>query len=100
MSAERKPVEATIIDERIAVTYPRLNVPAYTAIVTYQAQDPVPRTLFIPLGEVAPGREADLRGEIDKRSGTLYKRYLEVRATRIREDLERAGAFRPEVLRF
>jgi len=100
LAAERRPVEATIIDERIAVTYPRLNVPAYTAIVTYQAQDPVPRTLFIPLDDISPGKGEQVRGEIDKRSGGLYKRYLEVRATRIREDLERAGAFRPEVLRF
>jgi hypothetical protein len=49
-----------VIDERITVTYPKLETPAYTAVVTYRYTDPVPRTLFLPLSDVAPGKEADL----------------------------------------
>ena len=92
-------VEVSVIDERITVTYPKINVPAYTAIVTYRGPDPVPRTIFIALGDVAPGKEEDAFKQFNVKSGDLYKRYLEVRAKKIREDMEKVAAHKSEVLR-
>lgn len=100
MSQEGKPADVNVIDERFTVTYPKLNVAFYTAIVTYQASDPVPRTVFIPLVDVAPGKEEQLSREITQRKGDLYKKYMETRTKRIREDLEKAAAFKPEAVRF
>lgn len=99
MSSPEKPAEVNVIDERFTVTYPKLNVAFYTAIVTYQAGDPVPRTVFIPLDDVAPGKGEQLSREILQRKGDLYKKYLETRTKRIREDIEKAAAFRHETVR-
>lgn len=92
--------EVTVIDERILVTYPAVDKPAYTAVVTYKYTDPVPRTLFLLLSDVAKGREAELFKQINDKKGDLYKAYLQYRAKKIKEDLESIGAFKPEVVRF
>jgi len=99
VSSPKEGVEVNIIDERVTVTYPKLNVPAYTAIITYQTGTMVPRTIFVPLSDVAPDKEDQLRRELDQRKGDLYKKYLETRAKRIKEDLQKAVAFKPETLR-
>lgn len=77
-----------------------LGKAAYTAVVTYRHVDPVPRTLFLPLSDVAPGRETELDKQMRDKKGDLYKAYLQYRAKKIREDLEGVGAFRPETVRF
>lgn len=92
--------EVTVIDERIVTTYPAVDKPAYTAIVTYKYTDPVPRTLFLPLSDVAKGREAELNKQINDKKGDLYKAYLQYRSKKIKEDLEGVGAFKPEVVKF
>jgi len=81
------------------VTYPKLNVPAYQAVVTYRGQDPVPRTLFIALSDVAKGREEDLKKQIDSKTGDLYKQYLAYRSKKIREDIDAAATRKAETLR-
>ena len=92
--------EVIVIDERIVTTYPAVDKPFYTAIVTYKYTDPVPRTLFLPLSDIAKGREAELFKQINDKKGDFYKAYLQYRAKKIKEDLEGAGAFKPEVVRF
>lgn len=99
MAVKVDKTEATVIDERITVTYPKLETPAYTAVVTYRYTDPVPRTLFLPLSDVAPGKEADLNKQIAEKKGPLYNAYLTYRAKKIKEDLEGVGAFKPETVR-
>jgi len=93
-------VEVTVIDERIVTTYPAVDKPAYQAIVTYKSAAPVPRTLFIPLDSIAPGRAADLLKQISDKKGDLYKVYSQYRAKKIKEDVERVGTFMPEVVKF
>lgn len=97
MSAEN-PV--TVIDERVLTTYPMLNKPAYTAVVTYKSDAPVPRTLFLLLSDSAPGHELDLVAQINARKGGLYEQYLKFRAKKIREDISGDGAFSPQTVRF
>jgi len=91
--------EVVIIDERITVTYPAPEKPFYTVLTTYRHGDNLPRTIFIPLSDVAKGKEEDLRKQFNEKKGDLYKVFLTHRAKRIREDLEQIGAFKPETVR-
>lgn len=100
MTARVDNAEVTVIDERIITTYPAVDKPSYTAIVTYKYTDPVPRSLFLPLSSISPGREAELLKQINDKKGDLYRLYLAYRSKKIKEDLEKTGAFKPEVVRF
>jgi len=91
--------EVTVIDERIAVTYPRMGETFYTAIVTYRKGDDLPRTIFIPFTDVAKGKEEELHKQYLAEKGSLYDVYVQHRAKRIREDLEKIGAFKPKTVR-
>lgn len=91
--------EVTVIDERIVTTYPAVDKPAYTAIVTYKYTDPVPRTLFLPLSDIAKGREAEVFKQVNDKKGDFYKAYLQYRLKKIKEDIEAAQASKPEILR-
>ena len=92
--------EVVVIDERIVVTHPVMGVNFYTAIVTFRHGDELPRTVFLPFNDVAKGKEEDLNKQYLDKKGDLYKAYLTHRAKRIREDLEKIGAFKPETVRF
>lgn len=74
MSRERGKIEVEILDVREVVTYRAPNMPFYTHIITYRAGDLPPRTVFIPASEDTP----------------------ENRARIIREDIEKAQAFKPQ----
>ena len=100
MAREPEAAEIVVIDERIVTTYPQLGKAAYTAIVTYRRGSEMPRTLFIPLSEASKGKEADVFKQYNDKKGDLYKAYLQYRSKKIREDLEGAGAFKPEVVKF
>jgi hypothetical protein len=92
--------EVVVIDERITVTHPTMGVNYYTAIVTFRKGDELPRTVFIPFSDVAKGKEEDLNKQYLDKKGDLYKAYLTYRAKKIKEDLEKIGAFKPETVRF
>lgn len=98
MSANQGAV--TVIDERVLTTYPQLNKPAYTAVVTYKSDAPVPRTLFLLLSDTAPGHEKELLEQIFNKKGGLYDQYLKFRAKKIKDDMTGAGAFTPQNVRF
>ena len=74
MAEEPKKLEVTITDERTITTYPKLGEAAETVVLTYRHGDLPPRTVFIPKKEDTP----------------------ENRAKIIREDIEKALAFKPE----
>jgi len=99
LAEKREGTEVAVIDERETITYPKPETPAYTMIVTYRADSPVPRTVFIGLSDIAKGKEEELRKQIHDKKGDLYKVYLAHRIKRIREDIEQAAAFKPETLR-
>jgi len=99
MAKKEGEAEVTIIDERITITYPRIGETFYTAIVTYRKGDELPRTIFIPFADVAKGKEEELHRQYLAKKGSLYEGYLTHRAKRIREDLEKIGAFKPETVR-
>jgi hypothetical protein len=48
MSRKEDRREITILDDREIVTYPKLNQPARQHVVTYQADQYPPRTIWIP----------------------------------------------------
>jgi hypothetical protein len=77
LSKAKEPVEVVILDVREVTTYPQPNKPFVTHIVTYRSGDMAPRTVFIPAAEDTP----------------------ENRAKIIREDLEKARAFKPQTMR-
>jgi hypothetical protein len=77
LSKAKEPVEVEILDVREVVTYPAPGKPFITHLVTYRYADQPPRTVFIPAVEDTP----------------------ENRARFIREDIEKAKAFKPEKLR-
>jgi len=91
--------EVVVIDERLTTTYPQPDKPFYTVIVTFRKGDALPRTIFIPMSDVAKGREADLYKQYLARKGDFYNVFLAHRAKKIREDLEKIGAFKPETVR-
>lgn len=99
MFRNREAVDVVILDERITVTFPQPNKPFYTVITTYRHGDNLPRSIFIPLSDVAKGREEDLRKQLDSKKGDLYEQFLRYRAQKIREDIEKAGAFKPETVK-
>jgi hypothetical protein len=89
-----------VIDERVLETFPAINKPAYTAVITYKGPQPVPRTVFLNLSDVAPGKEKDLQLQVTARKGQLYDSYLRFRAKKIKEDIEGSGSFTPQTVRF
>jgi hypothetical protein len=99
MFRNREPVEVAILDERITTTYPQPNKPFYTAITTYRQGDNLPRSIFIPLSDVAKGKEEDLRKQLESKKGDLYDQFLTYRAKKIREDLEKVGTVKPETVK-
>ena len=76
MAKAKEPVEVEITDVRDTVTYPTPGKALVTHIVTYRHGDMPPRSVFIPAEEDTP----------------------ENRAKIIREDIEKAKAFKPEKL--
>ena len=74
MAKRKEPVEVEITDVRDTITYPTPDKPFVTHIVTYRYADQPPRSVFIPAEEDTP----------------------ENRAKIIREDIEKAEAFKPE----
>lgn len=92
--------EIIVIDERVVTTYPQLGKAAYTAIVTYRRGSGMPRTLFIPLSEVAEDKMDDVFKQYNDKKGDLYKQFLTYRAKKIKEDLAGVGAFKPEIVKF
>lgn len=100
MAKSEGEAEVTVIDERITITQPTMGVNFYTAIVTFRKGDELPRTVFIPFSDVAKGKEEDLNKQYLDKKGSLYEVYLTHRAKRIRDDLEKIGAFKPETVRF
>ena len=76
MAKPKEPVEVEILDVRDVTTYPTPDKAFITHIVTYRYADMPPRSVFIPSEEDTP----------------------ENRAKIIREDIEKAMAFKPEKL--
>jgi hypothetical protein len=99
MAKKEGEVEVAVIDERINVTHPIMGVNFYTAVVTFRKGDELPRTIFMPFPDIAKGKEEELYKQYLDKKGDLYKVYLSHRAKRIREDLEKIGAFKPETVR-
>lgn len=92
--------EVVVIDERTVTTYPMIGQAAYTAIVTFRRGDEMPRTIFILLSDVAKEKALELLTQYNSKKGELYQRYLTYRNQKIRDDLQAAGAFKPETVRF
>ena len=78
MAEKEKPkLEVTILDEREIVTYPKIGEEARTTVLTYRFGDIPPRTLFIPKEEDTPTKRAAL----------------------IRQDIDKALAFKPKKIK-
>jgi len=94
---KREEYEVEIIDRAVITTYPKLRQPALTSLVTYVAAGLPPDHISILLSEVAPKREPELAKQIEARKGPLWDEYLEVEKKRIREQVEKRLAVKPEV---
>jgi hypothetical protein len=100
MSKSPNAAEITVIDQRVTLSSPRIGETYYTVIVTYRRGSDMPRTLFMGLTDIAKGKEVELNTQISAKKGPLYEQFLTYRAKKIKEDLERLGAFKPETVRF
>ncbi len=71
--------------------------PTHQIAVTYQpAGVPIPRTIWI-LAEDVFGEETEkFLKQYMNREGSLYESWLRIRAKKIREDIEKWKAFKPE----
>jgi len=85
---EEKKYEVTILDETVITTYPKLKLPYHQVAVTYSTPEIPPRTIFIPFEEVEPEEPEEARKQFLAKEGPLYEKYLEIRARKLREDIE------------
>ena len=77
MEEERPKLEVLILHEQEIVTYPKIGEKAHTTVLTYRYGELAPRTLFIPKEEDTP----------------------EKRAALIRQDIDKALAFKPKIIK-
>jgi len=93
---EEEKEEVQIIGEDIITIYPRIAEPHRQVIITYRAKELPTRAITIDLFDLFKEAQEEAVKEIAKREGTLWERYKEHRAKRIKEDIERARVFKPE----
>ena len=99
MAGEKTPIEIEIRDEHIQEIFRGELPPHHQVVVTYQpAGVPVPRTIWI-LAEELFGEETDeFLKQWQAKTGPLYAKWIEIRASKIREDIEAQKTFKPERL--
>jgi len=85
---EKEQMEVTLLDETVVTTYPKLRVPYHQVAVTYSTPEVPPRTIFIPFEDVYKEDPEEARRQFLAKEGPHYEKYLEIRARRIREDIE------------
>lgn len=98
MSDEAR-IEVTILRERVVTTQPGLESTFHTAIVTYQTEEIPSATVNIPLTEVFEEETETFLGQLERKKGPLYSKYIELRAAKIRADLKRRREEVPEKIR-
>ena len=65
--------------------------------MTYQvAGVPIPRTIWLLAEEIFPEETEEFLKQHAVKKGPLYDKWVEIRAVKIREDIEREKAFKPE----
>lgn len=95
--AEKKKVEVEIRSERIIPIFRGEQPPHHQIAVTYQlAGVPIPRTIWILAEDVFKEETEKFLEQHAVREGSLYTKWLEARAAKIREDIEAQKAFKPE----
>ena len=63
----KEPVKVDILDEHQITTYPKLNQPEITVIVTYHLEGYPPRSIFVPGAGYTPKvRDDAIRADIEK----------------------------------
>ena len=95
--AEKAPVDVEILDERILEIFRGPQPPHHQIAVTYQPVGvPIPRTLWVLAEEIFPEEAEEFLKQLAAKEGPLYTKWLDIRAAKIREDIEQEKVFKPE----
>ena len=84
--------------ERLIAGKPRIDKVAYTVYLTYQTEDIPSATVIIPVDFIPEKQLDQFAKEFNAKKGKLYEKYVNVRKSTLKEDLERRRATAPSVI--
>jgi len=93
-----KEYEVTIMDRTFLTVFPRLREEQRQVVVTYVYADFPPRAVTIDLRNLFAEAQFEAERQIVAKSGDLFKKYVGEESKTIREDIEKALVFKPEVI--
>jgi len=85
---EKEQYEVKILAEDFYSIFPRIREEHRNVAVTYVYADFPPATIVIDLYQIFKEDQFRAEDQIRKKEGTLYEKYVEERAKRIREDIK------------